>query len=224
MYVGDLLREEVPGLRDGSLEMLAIARRPGVLSKVAVRPGPGPVTSLGVGIGADHIARVREQLDGERIHVVAWQRSAAAYIAGALGLGEIPPVHLSPGIQHASVLLGEIDVRGIAGWRGLNTLLASALTGWRIRLEPVAMTTAWRRLESAMAGRRSVSGTVIGRTERGLRIDVLGLYAALSEWDQPNRRPGQELLLRITRMNPDEGRIFVSERLTATRQLGLPLA
>jgi transcription antitermination factor NusA-like protein len=221
VFVGDLLCEEVGALAPGggSLEIVAIARRPGVLSKVALRARPG-VLAPRVGIGAEQIARVREQLDGERIHVVAWQRSARAYIADALGLGEVPPIALLPGLGHARVLLGEIDVRGIAGWRGLNAMLASALTGWRIRLEPVAKTSAWRRLEAAMFARRPVSGTVVGSKDRGVRVEVLGLYARL----HAEHATGEEVDVRITRMDPDEGRIFVTDRLAPTGQLRLPLA
>ncbi len=171
-------------------------------------------------IGADHVARVRERLDGERIEIIAWRRSAPAYIADALGLGvdNIPPMVLLPGIGHARVLLGEIDVRGIAGWRGLNTALASALTGWRIRLEPVALTPAWARLEAAMRTRRSVQATVVGSTERGARLEVLGLFAALST---PVRLSQDVIEIRVTRMDADEGRIFVSDRLATTGQLRL---
>ena len=221
IYVGDLLREEVPqlGHNEGTLDIVAIARRPGVLTKVAVRLRARALLATPKLIGADHLARVRERLDGERIHVVAWQRSASAYIADALELGEVPPVVLLSGIGHARVLLGEIDVRGIAGWRGLNSVLASALTGWRIRLEPVAATAAWRRLASAMLARRSLTATVIGHTERGPRVDVLGLYAVLSR--RKAVTPGQEVEVRITRMDADEGRIFVSDRLVSTGQLAL---
>jgi N utilization substance protein A len=223
MFVGELLHDEIAGLSgaDGSLEIVAIARRPGVLSKVAIRPRRGALTPLIVGIGADHVAHVSQQLDGERIHVVRWQRSARAYIADALGLGEVPPILLLPGLGHARVLLGEIDVRGIAGWRGVNAILASALTGWRIRLEPVAATAAWARLKAAMLARRPVTGSVVGRTERGLRLDVLGLYAVLSGGGSSELVFGQEVEVRITRMDADEGRIFVSDRLTTRAQLPL---
>jgi transcription antitermination factor NusA-like protein len=227
VYVGDLLCEHVPAVSPstGNLDIVAIARRPGVLSKVALRPRRRAPTPLVIGLGADQVATVRELLDGERVHVVAWQRSASAYISHALGLGEEPPMLLLHGIAHARVLLGEIDLRGIAGWRGLNAMLASALTGWRIRLEPIAGTVAWRRLRAAMQARRSVPATVVGRTDRGVRVELLGLYALLSgsgalrEWF-----PGEDVEVRITRMDPDEGRIFVSDRLAATGQLGLPLA
>jgi transcription antitermination factor NusA-like protein len=226
VYVGDLLTAAVPNLAraGGHLDIVASARRPGVLSKVAIRARAGAAAPISPGIGADHVAAVREQLDGERIHIVGWQCSASAYIADALGLGPevAPPVVLLPGLRHARVLLGEIDVRGIAGWRGLNTVLASALTGWRIRLEPVAATAAWQRLEAAMYARRSVSGTIVGRTSRGTRVEIVGLYAVLTS-PLVERAPGQEVELRLTRMDADEGRIFVSDRRVPTDQLGLPL-
>jgi transcription antitermination factor NusA-like protein len=230
IFVGDLLCQEVPALcldadaDSATLEIVAIARRPGVLSKVAIRPraiANAPVP-MAVGIGADYLARVSDRLDGERIQVVRWQRSASAYIADALGLGELPPILLMPGLGHARVLLGDIDVRGIAGWRGLNAILASALTGWRIRLEPVAATPAWARLRSAMLARRNVVGTLVDRTERGPRLDVHGLYAVLSGAPR-ELAPAQELEVRVTRMDPDEGRIFVSTRLGVAPQLPLLL-
>jgi transcription antitermination factor NusA-like protein len=222
VFVGDLLHAEVPSLggESATLEIVAIARRPGVLSKVAIRPRQAAVVPFTFGIGADHLARVSQQLDGERIQLVRWQRSASFYIADALGLGEVPPMVLLPGLGHARVLLGDIDVLGIAGWRGLNAILASVLTGWRIRLEAVAATFAWARLRSAMLARRGVLGTVVGRSERGPRLELNGLYAILS---QASREPavGEELVVRITRMDPDEGRIFVSDRPHSTSQPSL---
>ena len=82
-----------------------------------------------------------------------------------------------------------------------------------------------------MLARRPLAATVVGQSERGPRVEVLGLYAALSRRAGPepgeevpgrtNLPPGQEVEVRITRMDPDEGRIFVSDRLVATGQLPL---
>ena len=75
VLVGDLLMQHVPALARGDLEIVAIARRPGVLSKVAVRRRAGTKLSarpirLVVGLGADYVNRVREDLGGERLHVL----------------------------------------------------------------------------------------------------------------------------------------------------------
>jgi hypothetical protein len=58
--------------------------------------GPRPAdAALRLGIGADHLARVRDLLDGDRLEVIPWQQSAAAYIVAALGMGEVPPTALA---------------------------------------------------------------------------------------------------------------------------------
>jgi N utilization substance protein A len=104
-----------PPLARGDLEIVAIARPPGVLSKVAVRRRAGvrlsarPV-SLVIGLGADDVRRVSAELGRERIHAVQWQGDPARYIAEALGLGHLPPVHISPTHRRADGLLGDVDV------------------------------------------------------------------------------------------------------------------
>jgi transcription antitermination factor NusA-like protein len=243
VIVGDLLMRFVPALARGDLEIAAIARHRGVLSKVAVRRHRGvklsarPV-SLVVGLGADYVNRVSAELGGERLHVLQWQGDPARYIAEALGLGYLPPMEISPSTRLANVLLGDIDVRGVRGRRGINLLLTSALTGWRVRLREIARSPAWKSLETARQERRSVPAIVQARVPKGLAVSVYGLNGLLPTGQVRGvhrntpaaqvdvvlrRRLGQEIRVDVLRMDPDSGHIFVSERLPAGRQLPLPL-
>jgi hypothetical protein len=117
VLVGDLLVHEVPALASDDLEIVAIARRSGVLAKVVVRRHPGaPAPSrwpvrLVVGVGGDHVLRVREQLGGDQVHVIQWHRDPALYVAEALGLNGVPPEVVMPLSRLVHVLLGEIDYR-----------------------------------------------------------------------------------------------------------------
>jgi transcription antitermination factor NusA-like protein len=208
-FLEHLLAEHMP-----ELEVVAIARRPGVLSKVAVLRAPGSTWR------ADALPRVRDLLDGEQIQIITWRPAPQAFVADALGLAEPPPMLLRPALRHAHVLVGEIDRRGMDGWRGINRLLASALTGWRIHLESISASPAWAVLSAAHATRRAVPATAIGATPRGALVDVHGLYATLPRRDQV--RVDQELEVRVTRLDPDEGRIFVSRHLAPSGQLALP--
>ena len=241
VVVGDLLMRSVPALARGDLEIVAIARRPGVLSKVAVRRRAGarlaarPV-SLVVGLGADYVRRVSAELGGERIHVVQWQGDPTWYVAEALGLGYRPPVEISVSRRLANVLLGDIDVRGARGRQGINLLLASVLTGWRIRLREITRSPAWKALEVARAEHRSVPAMVHARVPKGLAVVVYGLNGLLPtgqvrgvrratppiEVDALLRaRLGQELRVNVLRLEPDAGHIFVSEQIPAGYQLPL---
>jgi transcription antitermination factor NusA-like protein len=243
VVVGDLLMRHVPALAREELEIAAIARYPGVLSKVAVRRRRGvklsarPV-SLTVGLGADYVNRVSAELGGERLHVMQWLGDPARYIAEALGLGYVPPIELSPTTRLANVLLGDIDVQGARGRRGINLLLASALTGWRIRLREMTRSAAWKAIEAAQAEHRSVPAVVQLRVSKGLAVSIYGLNGLLpigqvrgikrntpaERVDRVLRsRLGQELRTDVLRMDPDNGHIFVSECKPAGRQLPLPL-
>ena len=243
IVVGDLLMRHVPALAGGDLEIAAIARHPGVLCKVAVRRRRGvklsarPVSMM-VGLGADYVNRVSAELGGgERLHVLQWQGDPARYIAEALGLGYRPPIQLSSTTRLANVLLGDIDVRGVRGRRGINLLLASALTEWRIRLREISRAPAWKALEVALRERRSVAAVVQARVVKGLAVEVHGLNALLpvgqvrdvrhttpaDRVDMLLRsRLGQELRVRVLRMDAAAGHIYVSEQVPAGRQLPLP--
>ena len=163
---------------------------------------------------------------------------ASGYIAEALRLGYLPPIELAPSTRLANVLLGAIDVRGVRGRRGINLLLASALTGWRIRLREIARSPAWKALENARQERRSVPAVVQARVPKGLAVSIYWLNGLLptgqvrgvhrstlaGQVDVVLRgRLGQEIPVDVLRMDPDTGHIFVSEHLPAGRQLPLPL-
>jgi transcription antitermination factor NusA-like protein len=243
VIVGDLLMRHVPSLARGELEIAAIARYTGILTKVAVRRRHGaklsrrPV-SLVVGLGADHVNQVSAELGGERLHVLQWQGNPAGYIAEALGLGYVPPIQLSASSRLANVLLGEIDVRGVRGRRGINLLLASALTQWRIRLREICRAPAWRALENALREHRSVPADVQSRVGRGMAVSIYGLHGLLPTGQVRGihrstpaekvdvllrERLGQELQVYVLRLDADTGHVFVSERAPAGRQLPLPL-
>jgi transcription antitermination factor NusA-like protein len=242
VIVGDLLMKHVPALGAGELEIVAIARHRGVLAKVAIRRRPGvrlrsrPV-SMTVGVGADLVNAVSAELGGERLHVLQWQGDPARYIAGALGLGYLPPVQLSPSSRLANVLLGDIDVRGTRGRRGINLLLASALTEWRIRLRDISQSPAWKVLEQARRERRTVRAIVQALVPKGLAVELYGLHGLLpigqvrgvrrntgAEHVEAllRERLGAELHVQVLRMDADAGHIYVSEQVPAGRQLPLP--
>jgi transcription antitermination factor NusA-like protein len=242
IIIGDLLMKHVPALASGELEIAAIARRPGILSKVAVRRRRGtklsarPI-SLVVGLGADYVNRVSEELGGERLHVLQWQGDPARYVASAIGLGYLPPIELIGTTRLANVLLGDIDVRGTRGRQGVNLLLASALTEWRIRLREIARSPALKALDQARQEHRSVVASVQALVPKGLAVSMFGLYGLLptgrvhgvhrkSSAKQVDRlvraRLGRQLRVEVLRMDADSGHIFVSEQVPAGRQLSLP--
>lgn len=247
VVIGDLLMQHSPALADGRIEIVRIARLPGLMAKVAVRPtrrfqgGPHPV-SLVVGTGAVHVRPIVERLGGEALHVVRWRREPQPFIADALWLSSRPSMHLEStpdGRRHATVLLGDVDARGAVGKQACNVRTASWLTDWQIRIRPLTGTPAWQVLADAKTTGAVLAARAVERIPSGLIVEVGSLRALLPfgrlHGVGPRTAPTvlearlHELLeahtfgVRVQRLDPDFGRVYVVEAPPDARTLLLPL-
>jgi transcription antitermination factor NusA-like protein len=245
VFVGDLLTQHVPEIVSGELEIVAIARRPGELSKVAVRrrlrlqprtPRPVPLV---LGRAGERIRAIKRGLPAtERVDIVQWHAEPLQYIAASLGLSYLPSAVLYPVRHRADILLGEIDYPAARGRRAINMLLTSALTSWQVRVKQIARSRNWHALEATESESRSVRAEVVGLAPKGMRVQVYGLNGLLPFGQMSGvkrntppqvvaakvqRRLRQELEVTVLRLDPDQGTIIVSERVPAGRQLRLPL-
>jgi N utilization substance protein A len=162
VVVGELLVQHVPELASGELEIVAIARTEGELSKVAVRqalrvqPSTARPVPLVLGRAGEHIRPVCEALGHERVEIVQWHAEPLRYIADALGLGYVTSAVLYPVRRRADVLLGEIDFPAARGRRASNMLLVSVQTDWQIPVKQIGRTRNWHALEAALSDQRPV--------------------------------------------------------------------
>jgi N utilization substance protein A len=134
-----LLEQEIPEVRDGVVEIKAIAREPGARSKVAVsatQPGVDAVGSC-VGMRGLRIQNIVNELAGEKIDVVEWQPALNDYIANALSPAKVNNVLLddSGNIKTAIVIVPDRQLSLAIGKEGQNARLAAKLTGWRIDIK-----------------------------------------------------------------------------------------
>jgi len=129
-----LLELEVPEVLSGIVEIKAIAREAGFRSKVAVgtsQPGVDPVGSC-VGMRGVRIQHIVNELNGEKIDVVAWSSSDQTFIANALSPARVLSVYLDELDKTAKVVVPDRSLSLAIGREGQNARLAAKLTGWRI--------------------------------------------------------------------------------------------
>lgn len=134
-----LMEQEIPEVRDGTVEIKAISREPGNRSKVAVMatvPGVDPVGSC-VGMRGMRIQNIVTDLAGEKIDVVEWSSELRAYIANALSPAKVQSVILDEenAIKTAVVIVPDRQLSLAIGKEGQNARLAAKLTGWRIDIK-----------------------------------------------------------------------------------------
>ncbi|NLG48744.1 MAG: transcription termination/antitermination protein NusA [Chloroflexi bacterium] len=129
-----LLELEVPEIFNGTVEIKAIAREAGSRSKIAVaalQPGVDPVGSC-VGMRGVRIQNIVNELNGEKIDVVAWSPDIETFIANALSPAKVVTVYLNELDKTAKVVVPDKSLSLAIGKEGQNARLAAKLTGWRI--------------------------------------------------------------------------------------------
>ena len=136
-----LLELEVPEIYNGTVEIKAIAREAGYRSKVAVaalQEGVDPVGSC-VGMRGVRIQSIVNELNGEKIDVVAWSPDAATLIANGLSPAKVLNVILEGdgGDKTAIVVVPDRQLSLAIGKEGQNARLAAKLTNWRIDIKSI---------------------------------------------------------------------------------------
>jgi len=134
-----LMEQEIPEVRDGMVEIKAIAREPGARSKTAVIatvPNVDPVGSC-VGQRGLRIQNIVNELAGEKIDVIEWSPDTASYISNALSPARVTSVLLDEksSIKTAIVIVPDKQLSLAIGKEGQNARLAAKLTGWRIDIK-----------------------------------------------------------------------------------------
>ncbi|MGH2345805.1 MAG: transcription termination factor NusA [Chloroflexota bacterium] len=132
-----LFELEVPEIFTGVVEIKAIARDPGVRTKVAVSARVDGVDPVGACVGQRgvRIQNVVNELNGEKIDVAQWHPDPATFVANALRPATVLKVTVDEAAKSAVVVVPERELSLAIGKDGQNARLAARLTGWRIDIK-----------------------------------------------------------------------------------------
>ena len=137
-FVHRLLEAEVPEIKAGTVQIRAIAREPGLRTKIAVsssEPGLDPVGACVGPKGVRHRA-ILSELASEHVDIVPWSDDAQAFVAAALGPAKADRVTIDRVTRTATVLVPKSQLSLAIGRDGQNARLAAKLTGYRIDIKP----------------------------------------------------------------------------------------
>ncbi|MDQ3695743.1 MAG: transcription termination factor NusA [Chloroflexota bacterium] len=132
-----LFEFEVPEIFSGAVEIMEVAREPGLRSKVAVAARQDKVDPVGacVGVRGVRIQNIVNELYGEKIDVIEWSPDTAQFIANALSPAKPSSVTLDEPNKVATVIVPTDQMSLAIGKEGQNARLAFKLTGWRIDIK-----------------------------------------------------------------------------------------
>ena len=137
-FVHRLIEAEVPEIKAGTVEIRALAREPGLRTKVAVfanEPGLDPVGACVGPKGVRHRA-ILSELASEHVDIVPWSDDPKAFVAAALGPARVDSVSIERTTRTATVMVPRAQLSLAIGRDGQNARLAAKLTGFRIDIKP----------------------------------------------------------------------------------------
>lgn len=134
-----LFELEVPEIYDGTVEIKAISREAGARTKIAVWSRDENVDAVGSCIGPkrSRIQAVVDELNGEKIDIIAYSEDPAEFIAKALAPAKVLSVDIpSEELRECTVTVPNDQLSLAIGNRGQNAKLAAKLTGFKIDIKP----------------------------------------------------------------------------------------
>ena len=195
-----LMEAEVPEISNGTVEIRAIARDPGIRSKVAVashQEGVDPVGSC-IGLRGNRIQSVVNELQGEKIDVIEWDSNPQVLISRALSPADVGAVELEPDERTAYVVVPESQMSLAIGRDGQNAKLAARLTGWRLDIKNVEQWEALRAVRAAEAARiaaeRAAAAAALAEAEAAAAAEAEAAAQVESETAAVEPEPEVEAL------------------------------
>ncbi len=133
-----LFELEVPELKDGTIEIVSVAREPGSRTKIAVRSNDEKVDPIGACIGPKGARKnlVTEELCGEKIDIIPYSETTEDFISAALAPATVDEVLKLPESDRAyRAIVAEDQLSLAIGKEGQNARLAAKLTGFKIDIK-----------------------------------------------------------------------------------------
>ena len=135
--VKKLFEQESSEVRDGIVEIMAIAREAGSRTKVAVVSHDENVDPVGacVGVNGTRVNSVVDELGGEKIDIINWDDNPAYLIENALSPAKVIVVVADEDAKEAEVIVPDNQLSLAIGKEGQNARLAAKLTGFKIDIK-----------------------------------------------------------------------------------------
>ena len=132
-----LFESEVAEVKDGTVEIKAIAREAGSRTKIAVWSNDPDVDPVGacVGMNGARVNAIVNELRGEKIDIITWNENPAMLIENSLSPAKVISVIADAEEKAAKVVVPDYQLSLAIGKEGQNARLAARLTGFKIDIK-----------------------------------------------------------------------------------------
>lgn len=134
-FVKRLFELEIPEINEGIVLVYSVGREAGLRTKIAVYSENSNVDAIGACIGerGSRINRIIEELNGEKIDIIAYDKDPMKFIENALSPAKNLHVLVTDEKKKEAIVVVDNDNLSLAiGKKGVNVKLASRVTHYKI--------------------------------------------------------------------------------------------
>lgn len=133
-YLKEVFKREIVEIEEGSIEIVACARIPGVRAKVIVRGKNGDAVKTCVGRQGMHIKNIQNFLNGEIVDVIAYQEDKAQMLIKSLNPVNVLKILMDEDKEEMDICVSNDEIAQAIGRSGKNIEMISNLIGWKINV------------------------------------------------------------------------------------------
>lgn len=140
-FVKRLFELEIPEINEGIILVYSVAREAGNRTKIAVYSEKSNVDAVGSCIGEKgmRINRIIEELNGEKIDIVLYDKDVSKFIENALSPAKNVHVFITDENKKEAIVIVDDENLSLAiGKKGLNIRLAARLTHYKLDVKTFA--------------------------------------------------------------------------------------
>lgn len=140
-FVKRLFELEIPEINEGIILVYSVAREAGNRTKIAVYSEKSNVDAVGSCIGEKgmRINRIIEELNGEKIDIVLYDKDISKFIENALSPAKNVHVFITDENKKEAIVIVDDENLSLAiGKKGLNIRLAARLTHYKLDVKTFA--------------------------------------------------------------------------------------
>lgn len=196
-----LFEQEVAEIAEGVVVIHSAARDPGSRSKIAVYSNESGVDPVGacVGVKGARVQAVVQELRGEKIDIIPYDRDPARFVCNALAPAEVAKVIVNERMRVMEVVVPDEHLSLAIGKRGQNVRLAAQLTGWKLEIRSET------KMRELIQEYKSVLSQIPGLGDMRAEILVNEGYRDPSDVAQMDPKN----LVKILRLSPEESEAVV---------------
>jgi len=220
-----LFELEVPEIFGGTVQLKSVAREAGHRSKVAVAAKQEGIDPVGccVGLRGIRIQNIVNELNGEKIDVVAWSDDPTLFIANALSPAQVSSVLLDESEKTSLVTVPDKQLSLAIGKEGQNARLAAKLTGWRIDIRSTSAAAEAEKVKLTEELSTDVGLAFPEEKELALETAAVEEPSVLEALEEVEPTPEEEELQEVgTVETVDSLELVLSSEVTTTEQASGP--